>query len=127
MTLHLNLDHDSHVYFVLTCDHCGLPFICYDDACYDFSSLRAEAVYTGWDAAARPEQPTYCPTCVRTGARRQTKSRPWQLWLTTINTTNGNQSRSVPSLSRRDETRRLLGDTLSGGCQAVIRALRRAW
>ncbi|MGI5240290.1 hypothetical protein [Dactylosporangium sp. CA-139066] len=68
MTLHLNLDHDSRVYFTLTCDRCGLPFVCYDDACYGFSTLRTEAVYAGWDAAARPEQPTYCPSCVHTGA-----------------------------------------------------------
>ncbi|GAA4260402.1 hypothetical protein [Dactylosporangium darangshiense] len=66
MTLHLNLDHDSRVYFSLTCDRCGLPFACYDDACYEFTSLRDEAVYAGWDAATRPGQPTYCPACVRT-------------------------------------------------------------
>lgn len=65
MTLHLHLDHDRRVYLTLSCDHCGAPFTCYDDACYSYTSLRNEAVYAGWRAGPRPEQAHHCPRCVR--------------------------------------------------------------
>lgn len=65
MTLHLNLDHDDRVYFALACDGCRNCFASYDDACYSFASLRTEAVFVGWDAGPRPDQPHFCPSCVR--------------------------------------------------------------
>ena len=68
MALHLNLDHQDRVYFGLSCDGCGAMFTCYDDGCYSFASLRAEAVFAGWDAGARPEHPHHCPSCLTTAA-----------------------------------------------------------
>jgi hypothetical protein len=65
MALNLNLDQDNRGYFTLTCDGCSARFVCYDDACYTFTSLRLEAVIAGWDAGPRPEEPDYCPSCVR--------------------------------------------------------------
>ncbi len=81
MTLHLSLDNDSRVYYTLTCTQCSARFRCFDDACYSFATLRVEAVFAGWDAAARPEQPHYCPRCVRRRNRRNTQTesdRPQQ-------------------------------------------------
>jgi hypothetical protein len=71
MALHLNLDHDSRVYFSLSCDSCGAMFNCYDDACYSFASLRMEAVFAGWDAGQRPENAIRCPSCLRHMATRR--------------------------------------------------------
>jgi hypothetical protein len=65
MALHLNFDHNSRSYLTVTCDGCSARFLCYDDACYNFTSLRTEAVFAGWDVRPRPEQPDYCPSCVR--------------------------------------------------------------
>jgi hypothetical protein len=64
--LHLKLDRDGRVYFTLTCNGCTAPFVCYDNACYTFASLRLAAVFAGWDAAPRPEQPSFCTSCIRT-------------------------------------------------------------
>ena len=66
MALHLNLDADGRVYFALTCDRCRVPFDSYDDACYSVASLRMAAIFAGWDAGRRPEQPHHCPSCLRT-------------------------------------------------------------
>jgi hypothetical protein len=65
MTLYLNLDQDRRAYFTLTCDRCAAPFVCYDDACYSLASLCTEAIFAGWDAGPRPEQPHRCPDCAR--------------------------------------------------------------
>ena len=43
MALHPNLDHDSRIYLTLTCDGCSARFDCYDNACYNVTSLRTEA------------------------------------------------------------------------------------
>jgi hypothetical protein len=72
MALHLNFDHNSRSYLTVTCDGCSARFLCYDDACYNFTSLRTEAVFAGWDVRPRPEQPDYCPSCVR---QRNTSTR----------------------------------------------------
>jgi len=66
MTLYFNLDQDSRAYFTLICDHCAAPFTCYDDACYNLASLCSAAIFAGWDAEPRPEQPNRCPDCART-------------------------------------------------------------
>jgi hypothetical protein len=63
MALHLNLDTGGRVYFTITCDDCHELFACYDEGCYSFQTLRAEAVFAGWDAPTRPERPHYCPGC----------------------------------------------------------------
>jgi hypothetical protein len=77
MALHLNLDHQGRAYFALSCDGCGVTFTCYDDGCYNFASLRAEAVFAGWDAGQRPEQAHHCPSCLTTGTTAgQASARP---------------------------------------------------
>ena len=63
MALHLNLDTGGRVYFTITCDDCHELFACYDDGCYSLQTLRNEAVFAGWDAAARPQRPHRCPDC----------------------------------------------------------------
>jgi hypothetical protein len=77
MALHLNRDHQGRVYFTLSCDGCGAVFTCYDDGCYNVASLRAEAVFAGWDAGQRPEQAHHCPSCLTTGTTAgQADARP---------------------------------------------------
>jgi hypothetical protein len=63
MALDLNLDAGGRVYFTITCDDCHELFACYDDGCYSLQTLRNEAVFAGWDAAARPQRPHRCPDC----------------------------------------------------------------
>jgi hypothetical protein len=65
MALYLKVDHHGQVYFALSCDSCGLPLVCFDDACYDLASLRAAAVFAGWDAGQRLEAAQRCPSCLR--------------------------------------------------------------
>jgi hypothetical protein len=65
MALHLNLDHDGRVYFTLSCDDCQGVLRIFDDACYSFAALRNTAVFAGWQAGPRPEQPHRCPACLR--------------------------------------------------------------
>ena len=64
MVLHLNLDRDGRVYYTITCNRCQRPFVCFDDGCYSFASLRLEATLAGWQAGRRPDQPHHCPACV---------------------------------------------------------------
>jgi hypothetical protein len=66
MTLYVKVDHHGQVYFALSCNSCGVPLVCFDDACYDLASLRAAAVFAGWDAGQRPGDAHRCPSCVRT-------------------------------------------------------------
>jgi len=68
MALHMSLDHDGRVYFMITCDTCQQPLLNFDDACYSYPALRVEAVFAGWEAGDRPEQPHQCPACLRRAA-----------------------------------------------------------
>lgn len=57
-------DEDGLVYYELRCDRCQTPFVCYDDACYDWRLLRDAAMYCGWDTRQpNPTGPHHCPAC----------------------------------------------------------------
>jgi hypothetical protein len=63
VAVQLRFDSNGTVYFSLTCDSCHKVFTCYDNACYNFESLRTEATFAGWDTPPRPEHRKSCPGC----------------------------------------------------------------